>query len=296
MNLCENIKNIIKGEKMEVIELFKDSLKYPTKDWNKVLILGILFLIVGISNILQNNSQFFNDNPVISIIILVFALISMITYFIISGYSLNITRKTIALEEEIPNLEWSKNIIDGLKVFVIEIVYLIIPFIITFITAYFTGALNYLIQIVSYAIIHGTAATIPQSLLLNALSSFMIVILVGIILFIIFYLLSIIAVARLAENDSLVAALNMKDTFNKIGEIGWGNYIIWFILFIAICIGIAIILIIVFSILIFIIGMVAGIVIASIIISMLTNLLFSPYITMFSSRAVGLLYNESENS
>jgi len=300
ITLRKNIEDNIKGEKMEVIELFKDSLKYPIKDWNKLLIFGVLFLIAGIYSVLQSISQFISFNTmvlmVLGIITIVFTLLSIIIYLIISGYSLSITRKTIALEEEIPEFEWVKNIIDGLKVFVLDIVYYIIPFIVTFIVAYLTGAFNYLIQIVNYVITHGPTATIPQTLLLDALTSFTIVILIGAILFIIFYLLANIAVARLAENDSLVAAINMKDTIHKIGEIGWGNYIIWLIVFIVIFVVIGIILGIVLGLLSFIMGMIAGIVIASIIISIIAQLIISPYLTMFSARALGLLYNESKNN
>ena len=43
--MYENIKLLFKGEKMEVMELFKDSIKYPTKDFSKVLIIGVLVVI-----------------------------------------------------------------------------------------------------------------------------------------------------------------------------------------------------------------------------------------------------------
>lgn len=265
---------------MEVIKLFKEALTYPTKDLNKILIFGVLFLITGIVSILQAFGVTLGNDSVSSIISIILGIISIIATLIIYGYGLDITRKTIALESEIPDFNWAKDIVDGIKLLIVEIVYYIIPVIITVIVAYVTGAFNYLIQIISYSMLYGSANAIPQSVLSSALTSFLIVFFVGAILFIIFTLLVVIAIGKLAETGSLGAAINMKDIFNKIGEIGWGNYIVWMVVYVVIVFVIAIVL-----------GIIQLIPFIGIIIGLLV---ISPYIQMFSSRALGLIYNESK--
>jgi hypothetical protein len=265
---------------MEVINLFKEALTYPTKDLNKVLLLGVLFVITGLVSILQVFGLSLGNNSTASIITTIFGIISIIVTLFIYGYGLNITRKTIALEAEIPDFNWAKDIVDGIKLLILEIVYYIIPVIVTLIVAYVTGAFNYLIQIMSYSMLYGSTNAIPESVLVGAATSFLIVFFIGAILFIIFTLLVLIAIGKLAETGSLGAAINMKDVFNKIGEIGWGNYIVWIVVYVLI---------------LFVIGIILGIIQLIPFIGIIIGLLLiSPYIQMFSSRALGLIYNESK--
>lgn len=286
---------------MEVVKLFKEALSYPTKDWNKLLILAVLIFVSGIFGILINLIPVFKPMEII-IITLLTIIISIVVSFFVSGYGLSITRKTIDLEEEIPEFEWGKNLIDGIKVFILDIVYHIIPVIVTIIVAYGTGAFDYIYKIINYVTIHGSLNNLPSSLIFGLLNSFSVTFLIGAILFIIFSLLLLIATARLAETDSLVAAINMKDIFDKISEIGWGNFIIWIIVFICISIVIGIIIGIIATILGFIIGLIlvsahsSQVYVSAIasIIGLIVGSFAGSYIKMFSSRALGSVYNESK--
>ncbi|MCL2116252.1 MAG: DUF4013 domain-containing protein [Methanobrevibacter sp.] len=268
---------------MEISKLFKDALIYPTKNWNNYLILGVLLAIGGIAEAYQNFQQAnayqanFSSNFLMNtvleqqfwqpdLIYLVFVLLAFVVTLISSGYALSIVRTTIGLEENIPDFKWSENIIDGIKVLVLSIAHFIIPFVLIF-GGVFTQL--YLISFIGFILF------IPLALLLN------------------------IAIARLAETDNLVEAINFIETFNKIGEIGWSNYILWIIVFICALIGIFIGIFIIS----FVIGIIVGIItiilgtipFITFIISILGALLFSPYIQIFSSRALGLLYNESKS-
>ena len=270
---------------MEIVELFKDSLIYPTKEWDKLLIFGAIIVILSIVNILETFGILSAQSVQSGVSIL--AIISFILLFVLTlliyGYTLSITRKTIDnTEEDIPAFDFLNNIIDGVKVLILNIVYYIIPVIITAILGLVTGAFAYIYQMVPYYIMYGSSAAsaMPQELLASAGISFLAVLLIGGILFLIFGVLLIAAKEVLAETESLVAAINMIDVFKKIGEIGWGNYIIWFIVWVL---------------LLFVISFIAGIItIIPFIGLIIVSLVFKPYMEMLSARALGLIYNESK--
>lgn len=288
---------------MEVIDLFKDALKYPTKNWRIYLILGVLFILGSLYDAYQQTISTFtllNWQP--DLIYIAFLLLYIITMIIIGGYAVSIIRKTLALEEDLPAFEWGANIIDGIKLSLLSIVYYIIPFVVTLIVGFATGAFNQLAELMNHYIVYGSLNTIPHSVLNSAAFSFLTTFIIGAILFIIFTLLLNIAIGRLAETDSLIKSMNMISIFNKIGEIGWANYIIWILVFIGI--------LIIMGILIFIISFIIAIILT--IIAYLTGtiqlfsesgtilgiflgaFLISPYFLMFQSKALGLLYNESK--
>lgn len=270
---------------MDIAELFKDSLTYPTKDWNKLLIFGVLIVILSIVDILRT----FGIVPIqqqpggISILAVISVILAVALILIVFGYTLSITRKTINnVDGDVPALDLVKNVIDGIKVLILNIVYYIIPVIITFIVALATGALSYIYQMIPYYMMYGSAASsaMPQELVTSASISFLLVFLVGGILFLIFGLLLLVAKAVLAETESLAKAINMVDVFKKIGEISWGNYIIWLILML---------------ILLFVIGFFTGIIsIIPFIGIIIALLIIKPYVDMFFARALGLIYNESK--
>ncbi|KUK00869.1 MAG: Uncharacterized protein XD44_1061, partial [Methanobacteriaceae archaeon 41_258] len=90
---------------MKVGEIVGEALDYPGSDLNKVLILGILNLISFL----------------------------IIPVFLVVGYNLRVLKATIAGFDELPDFdEWGDMLIDGLKVLVVGIVYMLIPIIIIF--------------------------------------------------------------------------------------------------------------------------------------------------------------------
>jgi len=281
---------------MDVAKLFEDSLKYPSKDWGKILGLGALtiislifyyipYIFSGISSLTPSFEVF---NTITTIIIsIVFGLLYLIMTIIISGYQLSIIRKTIEFEDKVPDFDWGKNLFDGCKRLALGIVYYIIPFIATIVVFGLSSILSY-----------GT-----NNPLVGFIAVAMGVLFVA-ILFIISSLLLNIATAILAETDSLSTAINVKYVWDKIGEIGWGNYIIWIIVLLLILLAIGVILFIIFFVLGILLGITMGIggsefleamtSMLMIIIFGLYTLVFIPYLGMFQSRAIGLLYNESK--
>ncbi|MEA4956321.1 hypothetical protein SDC9_03711 [bioreactor metagenome] len=265
---------------MEIVELFKDSLTYPTKQWDKLLILGVLFLIMGVFAILQAFGIVLNQYIAADILGIISFILAVIITLIIYGYTLSIVRKTVNKGDDLPEFDWGRNFVDGVKVLILSIVYYIIPVIITLIVIYATGAFQHLYQLIAFYAVSGSLAAAPESLLSAAGASFLTVFIVAAILFIIFGLLFLAAKAVLADTESLGSAVNMVDVFKKIGEISWGNYILWAILYA-----------IIIFILSFVVNLISAIPVIGLIIAFL---IIRPYIEIFAARALGLVYNESK--
>ena len=264
---------------MDVVELFKNSLFYPTQDLGKLVLLGVLFVVMSILAILEVFGLGLRNYIGAGVVTIISSILFIIVTIIVFGYSLSITRKTIKnVDGDIPELDLLKNLIDGIKVVILEIVYYIVPVLVLLVVGFLTGAFGSIIQLLPYLITNSGA--IPPALLSSIGISFLATFLIAGIFFIIFGLLLMIARAVLAETESLVEAINIPEVFKKIGEIGWGNYIVWIVVYIILLLIIA-----------FISGFIAVIPFIGIIIS---ALIAKPYIEMFSARALGLIYNESK--
>lgn len=207
------------------------------------------------------------------IILTIVSIISLITNVLILGYIFSIIQKTIKKIDIIPSIEISENIINGIRVFIITIIYFLMPLLISLVLAVSTGTLNKFIDV-----INSNAGAISNELTLNLLVSFYSIMIVATILFIIFTLIETIAIARFADKGNMRAAFEFGEIFNTISNIGWGNYIIWFVSLFIILITIS-----------FIAGLIDLIPILGIII---TSLIFIPYLSIFSARSIGLIYNE----
>jgi hypothetical protein len=226
---------------MDIGEIISDSISYPSQDWKKVIILGIL--------------------TIISILV--------IPVFLVMGYFFRILKSSIAGFDELPDFdEWGEMFIDGLKIFVVQFVYLLIPLIVIFIGAWasiasisVTEAGNLTNPTLVFGLIGGTA-------------------IIGIILAILFELIGSIAVANMALNDSeFGAAFRFSEILEKISMIGWGKYIVWYIVMIIVT---------------FIGGIIASVLQVIPFIGMIIALLVVyPYLTMFSARSLALLFGSA---
>ncbi|BBL62496.1 hypothetical protein MARBORIA2_07280 [Methanobrevibacter arboriphilus] len=279
---------------MNISELFKNSFKYPTKDWGKVLILGLLIIGLFILMIIAGISLLFAQAIPIAIIFVIALIFAIIVGLIYSGYGLSVIRETIFnknvaiddQEESLPEFKWSDNIVDGLKVLVLNIVYMIIPVIITLVFAYALGVFSEFASInQSLNIYNQTGAYLPNSIATGYMVSngyaVAIVNTVAAILSVIFSLFAFIAMAKLAESGKLGSIIKFREINDTISRIGWGNYIVWFILL---------------YIIVVVISFIAALIIFIPIIGFIIYLLIIPsFLTLFQSRSIGLIYNEANN-
>jgi hypothetical protein len=226
---------------MEIGEIISDAVKYPSSNWKKVIILGVFFIL--------------------SIVI--------VGIFFVLGYFLRILKSTIAGVDELPEFDdWGDMFVDGLKVLVVYIVYLLIPGIVI-VAGVFTS-------IASLAATNTSIYTAPASFFaLIGVTG-----IIGYILALIFALFAYIAVANMAYYDEIEAAFRFSEILDKIKMIGWGKYIIWYIVMWVIAL---------------IVGLIAGILnIIPLIGTIIALLVIYPYFVMFYSRSLGLIFVSSD--
>ncbi len=270
---------------MDITKLFKDALIYPTKDWGKLMILGLFMVIIAILAIVSGISIAMGQIAVSAILGTIMGILLVIIGLIYNGYSLSIiseTIKNIHNSDNLPDFNWSNNIVDGLKVLVLNILYMIIPIVVTIILAYLLGIFTDVSVFSQYLLNNASFLSNPTAVdsLIQMRVNETMVQAIFVILAIIFSLFAIVAKARLADTGKFGSIIEFKEIFNSISNIGWGNYIIWFILML---------------ILVIIISFVAALILVIPIIGFVIYFLIAiPYLLIFSSRAVGLIYNESK--
>lgn len=175
---------------MYITKSLRDSLQYPKKDWVKIIILGIILII-----------------PIVN--------------FIGLGYYLRIIKSTLAGLDELPGFEYVGELfIDGLKIFIVGIIYAFIP-------------------LIFYAL---------QSVFPGSLVFFLIAIILSLIISIFAYM----GIANMAYHEGeLAGAFRYHEIFARIAAIGWENYILWWIILTLILVVAGFIIIIVGGILLF---------------------------------------------
>lgn len=135
-------------------------------------------------------------------------IISSIIFPLLMGYELEVYRgKKPAPEPE----NWGKLFIDGIKFFIIQLIYAIPLFIVIL----FFGGAGVL------GLMRGTPAGI-----MAAAGSFIVGLIVLVIVTIIIILFETIGAVRFARTGSMGEAFNFNAILERIGKIGWGSYII----------------------------------------------------------------------
>ena len=237
---------------MSLIEIIKNSIKYPLNDYTKFLIVGIISLIAGLTIVLPQFQV--TDTIILSIA----GIISLIFALILGGYSLDVIKKGIEDSDEIPDFNIVENIVNGIKSVIVSIVYLIIPTIILIALAVVTGAIGASLD--------------------NILASLGILAIVAIIIYILFGILEIVGLAILAKTGSISEALSFGEVFADAKSIGIIN-IIAFIILVAIIIFIIALIGGIISLIPYI-----GFIIATI--------LVGGFSVLFYGKALGLLYSQ----
>lgn len=248
---------------MNISEIFSDSFKYPVSDIRKFAIFGIVVVLVTLNVSIANSS-------VLQIILNV---VSFVAIILILGYGLDVVNYAFRKSDDLPDFDFKTGFVNGLKLFVIQFCYFIVPLILVYITAYFSGFLQSLA-----GIIKSYYETGIYSISNSFLTSMSITVVTAIVLFVIFMLFSSIGMARLSKYDDIFEAVNISKVFKDLKKIGIAKSIGWLILlmivgFIITLVGAGISVII----------PVAGSIIASFIVM--------SYFYLFYYRCVGLLYS-----
>ena len=124
---------------MELGEILSDAIVYPLHNIKALVIYLILGIILGIAvggTILGLATGAAYDNALAALGAGVIGLIvSLILGFFISGYELDITKYGIEKREDAPGIDFVRQFINGVKLFITQIVYMLIPIIISAILA-----------------------------------------------------------------------------------------------------------------------------------------------------------------
>lgn len=271
-----NVKNyfikIKRGEFMDITDILKDSVKYPFSDIKTLLIIGVFFVVIT----LCQSAGVLVDNGAVG---LIGAIVAFIISIFVMGYSLDIIKFGIDLEDDMPVLDFAKNFKNGVKLILVSIIYYIIPIIISVILSMIVGGVAFS----KLADFQATNSTTPVEVI-NAMltpdvvATFAIVFIISVIIFIIFALLALMGQARLAQTGSIDEAISFKQSYRDLKEIGIGKTIACLIL-----------LFIILFIIMMIIGFISLIPYVGFIIGALIG---SPILMFIQSRAYGLLYSE----
>ena len=276
---------------MNITETIKDSLKYPLYDWKKIIILGIFIVISGLSSPLTffgitNNS-----------IILLSVTIGLISGLLVNGYLFRIIKTSLDGENKLPEYNaWKNILIDGIKVFITFIVFIILPplIILLIFLLIFGGLYDTWLSISQLFVGLGIESSnfFVTGILPGIENLFIITYDIGSVLviillfeFLIVLPLFLIAIANMAYEGEFQAAFRFRELIEIIGDIGWANLIKWYIstgIIFLLIFGIGIIISYLFSIS-------TG---SSLfyIISLLLTLILLPYAQMYYVRAVALIY------
>lgn len=238
-----------------ILDIYKDSLEYSAQDWKKLVILGVICLFSFL----------------------------LLPAFLITGYNYRVINTAVhgIINGRDPLPEFDDVIdmfVDGVKVVIVQIAYLLVPGIIFLIFTLIANAVS------------GVAAS--AIMVIGCLITFVLVIVAC--------LMSQMALCHMAYNEGAFSkAFAISEIKEVIDEIGWFNSIATYIGLIIITIAIAVVvtaiiygIFTVFGISGAILGVnPSGVFIVAVLINfMITMFIVGPYLSIFNSRSIGLLY------
>ncbi len=249
---------------MELKEIIVDALHYPLKDFDKFFYIGLFNLIIMVFtsvlalNMFTTNDFMYYTPPMYMVFLFLFFIVAIIIGLILSGISLDVIRKTIKNDNDLPTISLKNNIVDGLKYIIVAWAYVFIPTII-------------------YTVLVVLFSAMGEDIGVIFIILFTIVYLVAIV--IISFLL-VVAQGRLAETDSMGEAISIKNVFELTKKIGFVKiFLVMLVAFIVM----------------FVISLIGGIISFIPVVGNLINaLIFSTFSMLFIARVIGLLYREAE--
>ena len=186
---------------MEIMEIMQDALVYPLNNLKALIIYIILGIILGIAiigTVVGVSASAAVDNVLAAFGAGIIGLIiALLIGFVISGYELDIVKYGINRNDGAPGIDIVRQFINGVKLFAVNIVYFLIPIIIS--------------AILAVIFQHWLSAIISA------------------LLFIIFALAAFMGHCRLAKTEDLGNALAIGEAIGDISRVGIGKLILFII-------------------------------------------------------------------
>lgn len=186
---------------MEIMEIMQDALVYPLNNLKALVIYIILGIILGIAVI--GTVVGVSASAAVNNVLAAFGagiiglIIALLIGFVISGYELDIVKYGINRNDGAPGIDIVRQFINGVKLFAVNIVYFIIPIIIS--------------AILAVIFQHWLSAIISA------------------VLFVIFALAAFMGHCRLAKTEDLGNALAIGEAIGDISRVGIGKLILFII-------------------------------------------------------------------
>lgn len=243
---------------MNIGEIISDCISYPFQNIKALLIYLILGILVGVVAALTGLGSIttgtlnFDSGVLLGVIGLI---IIIAINLLMLGFSLDIVKFGINRSSHAPEIDFARQVANGLKYIIVSIVYMIIPIIVIFV--------------------------------LSLIFQNWIVIVIGIILAIIFAFVLTMAVCRLADTDDLGYALNVGGAIDDLNRIGVGSVVVT--LLAALIAGFIIVFVISF-----ILGVILSIAGAGETVTFIVTIIsaiLDAWLLFYMNRAMGLIYS-----
>ena len=267
---------------MNLREIIMDAIKYPISDTRKFLIFCALIILMSLSTIIP--SYGFKDST-LSIIL---SLVTLIVLFVVIGYSVEVIKGGTNRDDTLPDFDYVKQFVIGIKAVILDIIYFIIPAIITIIVASASGLFTSFTKIVYISIdaiskdannLTTVMAAIPKSTMNTFTNALTITIIVGIILVIIFSLMAFTGLVRFAKTGSGTEGLRFRQILKDMSNVGLVKIIVTLI-----------VIYIIAAVLAIVIGLIGLIPYIGVFIGIFVGV---PFTLLFLYRAIGLLYADA---
>ena len=264
---------------MNLREIIMDAIKFPISDTRKFLIFCALIIIMSLSTVLPSYGV--KDNT----LSLILTLVTLIVAIIVLGYCVEVIKSGVDGDDTLPDFDYVKQFVNGIKALILDIIYFIIPAIITIIVASATGLFTSFTKIVYISIdamsknannLTTIMAAVPKTTMNTFTNALTITLIVAIILFIIFSLMSFTGLVRFAKTGSGTEGLRFRQILRDMSKVG----------LIKIIVTLIVIYIIAF-VLLLIIGLIGLIPYIGVFIAIFVGI---PFMLLFLYRAIGLLY------
>jgi hypothetical protein len=267
---------------MNLREILTDAIKYPISDTRKFLIFCVLIILMSLSTVLPS----YGLN--VGTLAIILSLVTFIVLFVVLGYSMEIIKGGIEGDETLPDFDYVKQFVIGIKAMILEIIYFIIPAVFVIIVASATGLFSSFTDIVYVGIdsmANGTTnvttimAAVPKSTMNTFTNALSVTVTVAIILFIIFSLISFTGLVRFAKFQSGTEGLRFIEILKDMKNIGFLKIIITLIVIYIIALA-----------MVFVIGLIGLIPYVGVFIGIFVGV---PFVLLFLYRAIGLLYADA---
>ncbi len=268
---------------MNLREIIMDAIKYPIRDTRKFLIFCVLIILMSLSTILPSYGL---KNDTLSLIL---SLVTLIVSFIVLGYSIDVIKGGVEGEDTLPDFDYVKQFVMGIKAMILDIIYFIIPAVIVIIVASASGLFTSFTKII-YASIDAIAdgasnftmimAAVPQSTMATFTNALTVTLIVAIILFILFSLMAVTGLVRFAKSGSGTEGLRFMEILKDMSKVGFVKIIVTLIVIYVIALLMSVV-----------IGLIGLIPYIGVFIGIFVGV---PFIMLFSYRAIGLLYSDAQ--